>query len=79
MSSVRLSGEMQEKLRRVAALNGLTVSEVHRRALEQYCDREPGAKRPSRFDDVIGVAEGPPDLSSRAADDLADILAEMHG
>ena len=32
----------------MAALKGLSLSEVHRRALEQYCDRELAAARPDR-------------------------------
>jgi len=79
MSTVRLSEEMREKVRQVAAMKGLTVSEVHRLALAQYCDRELTAARKSRYDDVIGVAEGPPDLSVRVSERLADLLAEKHG
>lgn len=79
MSSVRLSPEIREKVRRLAAMKGLTVSEVHRIALEQYCQRELAATRKSRYDDVIGVTEGPPDLSARASERFTDLLAEKHG
>ena len=76
MGSVRLSREMDEKARRVAALKGVSVSEVHRQALEQYCDRELAAARRSRYDDVIGVAEGPADLAERASQHFGDLLDE---
>ncbi len=76
MGSVRLSREMDEKARRVAALKGLSLSEVHRQALEQYCDRELAAARPSRYDDVIGVVEGPADLAERASEYFVDLVAE---
>jgi hypothetical protein len=76
MSSVRLPREIDEKARRVAAMKGLSLSEVHRRALEQYCDGELAAARQSRYDDVIGVVEGPADLAERASGHLADLLAE---
>ena len=76
MSSVRLPREIDEKARRVAALKGLTLSEVHRQALEQYCDRELAAARQSRYEDVIGVVEGRADLAERASEHFADLLAE---
>jgi hypothetical protein len=79
MSSVRLSDAIREKVRQVAAMKGLTISEVHRLALEQYCERELAPTRKSRYEDVIGVAEGPPDLSVNAAERFADLLAETHG
>ena len=76
MSSVRLPDEIERKLRQVAALKGLSLSEVHRQALAEFCDRELGANRPSRYDDVIGVAEGPPDLAERASERFGELLAE---
>jgi hypothetical protein len=79
MSTVRLSEEMREKIRRVAAMKGLTISEVHRLALEQYCERELALTRKSRYDDVIGAAEGPPDLSARTGERFTELLAEKHG
>jgi hypothetical protein len=79
MRSVRLSAEIEARVRRVAALRGLPISEVHRRALEEYCERQLDAGRTSRYDDVIGVAEGPADLAERATERLADLLAERRG
>ncbi len=79
MSSVRLSGEIEHKVRRVAALKGITLSELHRRALEEFCERELAAARASRYDDVIGVVEGPTDLAARASEYLGDLLAERRG
>jgi hypothetical protein len=76
MSSVRLPPDINEKARRVAALKGLSLSEVHRRALEQYCDRELAAARQNRYEDVIGVVEGPADLAERASEYFADLLAD---
>jgi len=79
MGSVRLSGKLDQKVRRVAALKGLSLSEVHRQALEQYCDRELAATRQSRFDDVIGVVEGPADLAERASEYFVEVLTEQRG
>ena len=79
MSSVRLSAEIEERVRRVAALKGLSISQVHRLALEEFCERELSAARESRYDDVIGAAEGPPDLAAHAARRFADLVAERRG
>lgn len=76
MSSVRLSAELESKIRELAARRGLSVSELHRRALAEYCERELAQGHTSRFDDVIGVAEGPPDLAERASERFADLLIE---
>ena len=77
MSSVRLPTELEAEVRRIARLRGLTVSEVHRRALAEYCERELAAARRSRFDDVIGVVEGPADLALRASERFEALLAEQ--
>jgi hypothetical protein len=79
MSSVRLSLELQERVRRVALLKGLTVSQVHRLALEEFCERQLDADRRSRYDDVIGVVPGPSDLATRASEHFADLLADRRG
>jgi hypothetical protein len=79
MSSVSLEPMLREKVRQVARLKGLTVSEVHQQALEQYCDREMTQPQTSRYDDIIGVVEGPSDLSSRAREIFGEIMSEKHG
>ncbi len=79
MNSVRLDPQLQERVRRVARQKGLTLSEVHRLALEAYCDAalaEPGC---SRYGDVIGVIEGPPDLAENAGRLFAELMARKHG
>lgn len=50
----------------------MTVSEVFRLALDQFCERELTAPQRSRYDDIIGVAEGPADLATRASEHFAD-------
>jgi hypothetical protein len=79
MSSVRLPAELEESVRRVAARRGMTISELHRRALAEFCERELADGPRSRFDDVIGVAEGPADLATRASERFAELLAEWRG
>ena len=74
MNSVRLNPELREKAKRVAAMQGLSLSEVQRRALEAYCDAAL-APEGSRYDDIIGVAEGERDLSSRSAEVFLELSA----
>ena len=76
MSSVRLSAEIEGKVRRVAPLKGLTISELHRLALDEYCERQLDAGRKSRYEDVIGVAAGPDDLAARASQRFAELVVE---
>ena len=77
MSSVRLEPEVEERVRQVARLLGLTQSEVHRRALEQFCEQALARQRGrSRYSDVIGVGTGPPDLSWRADEVFVEVLQE---
>ena len=72
MNTVRLSPEIEEKMRTLARQTGVTVSDIHRRAIEDYLARELGAgdadtleKSGSRWDTVIGVVEGTKDGSAK--------------
>ena len=76
MGSVRLDPEVEDKVRRVAALKGLTLSEVHRLALAEYCEREMAPAKTSRYDDIIGVGEGPRDLAARSEEVFGEIMDE---
>jgi Arc/MetJ-type ribon-helix-helix transcriptional regulator len=78
MGSVRLDPQMTEKVRQVAAVKGLTLSEVHRQALTEYVEREMPEKKISRYDDIIGVGEGPPDLARRHKEYFAEIMDEKY-
>ena len=64
MGSVRISEELDERVRKVAARKGMTRSDVFRNALETYCDRELTPPMSTRFDDIIGVVDVPIDLST---------------
>ena len=79
MGSVRLDPETQEKVRQVAAVKGLTLSEVHRRALTEYFEREMPEKKTSRYADIIGVGEGPPYLARRHKEYFAETMDEKYG
>lgn len=72
MASVRLAPELEKKLRELATVKGVSVSELHRQALEAYVQRE--LKKGGRYSDVIGVATGDEDLSSRVSNAFTELL-----
>ncbi len=78
MSSVRLDPEIQQRVRQVAAIKGLTLSEVHRLALVEFCEREAEPKKASRYDDIIGIGRGPHDLAARSEEIFGEIMDEKH-
>ena len=78
MGSVRLDPKVEEKVRQVAAIKGLTLSEVHRLALVEYCEREMAPAKTSRYDDIIGIGEGPRDLAARSEEIFGEIMDEKH-
>ena len=78
MGSVRLDPEVANKVRQVAAIKGLPLSEVHRLALAEYCEREMEPIKTSRYDDIIGVGEGPCDLAARSEEIFGEIMDEKH-
>lgn len=83
MGSVRLDPKIKDQVCQVAALKGLTFSEVYRLALSEYCERELSEKKTSRYDDpfyddIFGVGEGPADLSRRAKEIFHEIMDEKY-
>ena len=83
MGSVRLGRELEAKVRRVAALKGLTFAEVYRLALTEYCEREMPEPKTSRYDDpfyesIFGAFGGPPDLAARSEEIFGEIMDEKH-
>lgn len=53
--SVRLSAELEARLRETAAAEGVRVSESIRRAVTRHCDDVLGASLASRLADVAGA------------------------
>jgi len=78
MNTVRLKPELREKMQQIATIKGISVSEVHREALDAYCAAELAKTGSSRFDDVIGVIEGPIDLTEDVGRKYAEAMAEKH-
>lgn len=83
MGSVRLDSKIKDQICQVAALKGLTLSDVHRQALAEYCERELSETKPGRYDDpfydtIFGAFEGPADLSRRAKEIFHEIMDEKY-
>lgn len=83
MGSVRLDPKTAEKVRQVAAIKGLTLSEVHRLALAEYFERELVEPKTSRYDDpfyadIFGAIEGPHDMSARSGETFREIMDEKY-
>lgn len=78
MGSVRLDPQIQEKVRQAAAAKGVTQSEIHRQALAEYFERETSQGNTSRYDDIIGVGEGPPDLARRHKEIFGEVMDEKY-
>ena len=78
MGSVRLDPHLREKIRQAAAAEGTTQSEIHRQALIEYFERKTPQEKTSRYDDIIGVGEGPPDLARRHKEYFAEIMDEKY-
>ena len=83
MGSVRLGSQIEEKIRQVAAVKGLTLSEVHRQALTEFCEREMSEKKKNRhddpfYDDIFGAIEGPHDMAARSGETYREIMDEKY-
>ncbi len=78
MNTVRLAPQLKEKIQRVANGKGISVSELHREALEMYCANEVHEEK-SRYDDVIGIIEAPADLSTNYKEMYTQAMVEKHG
>ncbi len=77
MNTVRLEPELKDKIQRLAQIQGISQSELHRRALVLYCQHNTITE--SRFEDIFGIAEGESDLSSRTGEVFADLMKKKHG
>ena len=76
MNTVRLESELKEKIQRLAQIQGISQSELHRRALELYCQQN--TINESRFEDIFAIAEAESDLSSRTGEVFADLMNKKH-
>jgi predicted DNA-binding protein len=67
-TSVRLDPELEARLEKLAASEGVTVSEVLRRAAARYCDELASASLSLRLADVLGIVESRGGRARRTGD-----------
>ncbi len=76
MRSLRLDPELDDKVRRAAAIEGESVSEFIRRAAEARADATLMGRPSDRFADVAGVVHGGGGRARRSGRAFAEGLAE---
>lgn len=76
MRSLRLDPELDERVRRAAAVNGESVSQFLRQAAAERADETLSARPSERFADVAGVVHGGGGRARRTGDAFAESLAE---
>jgi len=75
--SLRLDPDLDQKVRRAAAIKGESVSEFIRHAAEDHADETLAAERPSdRFADVAGVVRGGGGRARRSGEAFAAGLVQ---
>jgi predicted transcriptional regulator len=75
MKTLHLEQELKDKVQSLAQVQGISQAELNRRALLLYCKQHTIME--SRFEDIFGIAEGEPDLSSRSGKVLVDLLSKQ--
>ena len=77
MRSLRLDPELDERVRRAAALEGASVSEFLRRAAAERAERTLSQRGSERLADVVGVVRGGRGGRARdAGKAFGDLLSE---
>ena len=76
MRSLRLDPDLDEKVRKAAAVNGESVSEFLRLAAAKRAEETLSARPSERFADVAGVVHGGGGRARRSGDAFAESLAE---
>jgi hypothetical protein len=76
MRSLRLDTELDERVRRAAALEGVSVSEFLRSAAAERAARTLASRADERLADVIGVVHGGGGRARESGRAFADLLAD---
>jgi len=76
MRSLRLDPELDEKVRRAAAIKGESVSEFIRHAAADRVEETLALSPSARFADVAGVIHGDGGRARRTGDAFTDALVE---
>ncbi|HVC23299.1 MAG TPA: DUF1778 domain-containing protein [Candidatus Dormibacteraeota bacterium] len=74
MRSLRLDGDLDEKVRRAAAIRGESVSEFLRRAAAERAEDTLVGTAHERFADVAGVIHGGGGRARRTGEAFLDVL-----
>lgn len=75
MRSLRLDPELDDKVRRAAAVEESSVSEFLRQAAEERADRVLGARPSEQLNDVVGAIHGGGGRAKRTGKAFAEQLA----
>ena len=78
MRSVRLDPEMDGRLRRAAAVEGLSVSEFIRRAAADRANHTLSDRAEQPLRDVLGAINSDKRHARRSGAAFADLVAEKH-
>jgi len=78
MRSLRLDPDLDEKVRRAAAVRGESVSEFLRLAAAERAEETLSARPGERFADVVGLVRGGGGRARRTGDAFAASLTEGH-
>ena len=76
MRSLRLDSDLDDKVRRAAAVKGESVSEFLRHAAAERAEETLSARPSERFADVAGVVHGGGGRARRTGDAFTASLAE---
>ena len=74
--SLRLDADLDDRVRRAAAVKGESVSEFLRRAAAERADKTLSASPSKRFADIAGVVHGGGGRARRTGEAFAESLAE---
>jgi hypothetical protein len=78
MRSVRLDDETESRVRRAAAIEGVSVSEFLRRAASDRSERILSTGAADRLSDVVGTIRSQGGQARRTGRAFGDALAEKH-
>jgi len=78
MRSLRLSSDLDDRVRRAARLEGSSVSEFLRVAAAERAERTLARRGSERLADVVGVVHGGGGQARDTGTAFSDLLAERH-
>jgi len=78
MRSVRLDDQMDNRVRRAAAAEGVSVSEFIRRAAAERVEQTLSSGGEERLADVVGVIRSEHRQARRSGKAFAELVADQH-